>query len=60
MTQEGQPDAAEVQTPALVKRVDTTIVNIAGYPNFEHLEAGGQRLLREQLKAMLKALGQKR
>jgi hypothetical protein len=30
---------------------------IAGYPNFEHLEAEGQRLLPEQLKAMLKALG---
>jgi hypothetical protein len=29
---------------------------IAGYPNFEHLEAEGQRLLPEQLKAMLKAL----
>ena len=31
---------------------------IAGYPNFEHLEAEGQRLLPEQLKAMLKALAQ--
>ena len=31
---------------------------IAAYPNFEHLEAEGQRLLPEQLKAMLKALGQ--
>jgi hypothetical protein len=30
---------------------------IAAYPNFEHLEAEGQRLLPEQLKAMLKALG---
>jgi hypothetical protein len=30
---------------------------IAGYPNFEHLEAEGQRLLPEQLKQMLKALG---
>lgn len=30
---------------------------IAGYPNFEHLEAEGQRLLPEQLKEMLKALG---
>jgi hypothetical protein len=27
-----------------------------GYPNFEHLEAEGQRLLPEQLKTMLKAL----
>jgi hypothetical protein len=31
---------------------------IAGYPNFEHLEAEGQRLLPEQLKTMLKALAQ--
>jgi hypothetical protein len=31
---------------------------IAGYPNFEHLEAEGQRLLPEQLKAMLKAMAQ--
>ena len=31
---------------------------IAAYPNFEHLEAEGQRLMPEQLKAMLKALGQ--
>ena len=30
---------------------------IAAYPNFEHLEAEGQRLLPEQLKAMLKTLG---
>jgi hypothetical protein len=29
---------------------------IAVYPNFEHLEAEGQRLLPEQLKTMLKAL----
>ena len=29
---------------------------IAGYPNFEHLEAEGQRLLPEQLKEMLKAM----
>ena len=29
---------------------------IAGYPNFEHLEAEGQCLLPEQLKTMLKAL----
>jgi hypothetical protein len=29
---------------------------IAAYPNFEHLEAEGHRLLPEQLKAMLKAL----
>jgi len=31
---------------------------IAAYPNFEHLEAEGQRLLPEQLKEMLKALAQ--
>jgi hypothetical protein len=31
---------------------------IAAYPNFEHLEAEGQRLLPEQLKAMLKAMAQ--
>lgn len=31
---------------------------IAAYPNFEHLEAEGQRLLSEQLKTMLKALAQ--
>ena len=31
---------------------------IAGYPNFEHLEAEGRRLLPEELKAMLKALAQ--
>jgi len=30
---------------------------IARYPNFEHLEAEGQKLLPEQLKAALKALG---
>ena len=30
---------------------------IEAYPNFEHLEAEGQGLLPEQLKAMLKALG---
>jgi hypothetical protein len=30
---------------------------ITGYPNFEHLEAEGQRLLPEQLKEVLKALG---
>ena len=30
---------------------------IGAYPNFEHLEAEGQRLLPEQLKTMLKALG---
>ena len=29
---------------------------IATYPNFEHLEAEGQRLLPEQLKVMLRAL----
>jgi hypothetical protein len=29
---------------------------IAAYPNFEHLESEGQRLLPEQLKTMLKAL----
>jgi hypothetical protein len=27
-----------------------------GYPNYEHLEAEGQRLLPEQLKTMLKAM----
>ena len=31
---------------------------IAAYPNFEHLEAEGQRLLPVQLKTMLKALAQ--
>ena len=31
---------------------------IADYPDFEHLEAKGQRLLPQQLKAVLKALGQ--
>jgi hypothetical protein len=31
---------------------------IAAYPNFEHLEAEGQRLMPEQLKSMLKALGE--
>jgi hypothetical protein len=31
---------------------------IAAFPNFEHSEAEGQRLLPEQLKAMLKALAQ--
>ena len=31
---------------------------IASYPNFEHLEAEGQRLLPEQLKTVLKALAQ--
>jgi hypothetical protein len=31
---------------------------IAAYPNFEHLEAEGQRLLPEQLKEMLRALAQ--
>ena len=30
---------------------------IAAYSNFEHLEAEGQRLLPEQLKERLKALG---
>jgi hypothetical protein len=30
---------------------------IAGYPNFEHLEAEGQCLLPEQLKTMLKVMG---
>jgi len=29
-----------------------------GYPNFEHLEAEGQRLLPEQLKTMLRARAQ--
>ena len=33
---------------------------IAAFPNFEHLEAEGQRLLPEQLKTMLKALASKR
>ena len=33
---------------------------IAGYPNFEHLEAEGQRLLPAQLKAVLKALTRSR
>ena len=33
---------------------------IAAYPNFEHLEAEGQRLLPEQLKTMLKALARSR
>jgi hypothetical protein len=36
----------------------TVEARIAGYPNFEHLEAEGQRLLPEQLKTMLKALAQ--
>ena len=35
---------------------ETVEAPIAGYPNFEHLEAEGQRLLPEQLKTMLKAL----
>jgi hypothetical protein len=39
-------DAGAVQAP------------IAAYPNFEHLEAKGQRLLPEQLRTMLKALAQ--
>jgi hypothetical protein len=30
---------------------------IAAYPNFEHLEAEGQRLLPEQLRAILMVLG---
>lgn len=30
---------------------------IAGYPNFEHLEAEGERLMPERLRTMLKALG---
>jgi hypothetical protein len=38
------PDAGTVGAP------------IAAYPNFEHLEAEGQRLLPEQLKTMLKEL----
>jgi hypothetical protein len=33
---------------------------IAAYPNFEHLEAEGQRLVPEQLKAMLKAMARAR
>ena len=36
----------------------TMEVPIAAYPNFEHLESEGQRLMPEQLKAMLKALVQ--
>ena len=40
------------QTPG----AGTVEAPIAAYPNFEHLEAEGQRLLPEQLKAMLKAL----
>ena len=39
-------------------RAGTVEAPIAAYPNFEHLEAEGQRLLPEQLKEMLKALGQ--
>ncbi|HEV7923828.1 MAG TPA: hypothetical protein VGR14_00625 [Verrucomicrobiae bacterium] len=35
---------------------DAVEAPIAAYPNFEHLEAEGQRLLPEQLKTMLKAL----
>ena len=31
----------------------------AAYPNFEHLEAEGQRLLPVQLKPVLKAFGQR-
>lgn len=41
------------QAPGGAGTVETPI---AGYPNFEHLEAEGQRLLREGLKTMLKAL----
>jgi len=37
-------------------RAGTVEARIATYPNFEHLEAEGQRLLPEQLKTMLKAL----
>ena len=37
-------------------RAGTVEAPIAAYPNFEHLEAEGQRLLPEQLKTMLKAL----
>jgi hypothetical protein len=39
-----EPGASTIEAP------------IAAYPNFEHLEAEGQRLLPEQLKTMLKAL----
>jgi hypothetical protein len=39
-------------------RAGTVEAPIASYPNFEHLEAEGQRLLPEQLKTMLKALAQ--
>jgi hypothetical protein len=35
---------------------ETVEAPTAAYPNFEHLEAEGQRLLPEQLKTMLKAL----
>ena len=41
-----EPGASTIEAP------------IAAYPNFEHLEAEGQRLLPEQLKTMLKALAQ--
>jgi hypothetical protein len=41
------------QSPGVAGTVEAPI---AAYPNFEHLEAEGQRLLPEQLKTMLKAL----
>jgi hypothetical protein len=41
------------QAPGGAGSVDAPI---AAYPNFEHLEGEGQRLLPEQLKEMLKAL----
>ena len=41
------------QAPGGAGTVEAPVV---GYPNFEHLEAEGQRLLPEQLKTMLKAL----
>jgi len=41
------------QAPGGVALVEAPI---AAYPNFEHLEAEGQRLLPQQLKTMLKAL----
>jgi len=37
-------------------RAGTVEAPIAAYPNFEHLEAEGQRLLPEQLRTLLKAL----
>ena len=45
---------AAAQAPGGAGSIDAPI---ADYPNFEHLEAEGQRLMPEKLKAMLKALG---